>query len=180
MDVLYSKLNSTRQEDFLESLSFSRNAAAGGQTQIHVLEAEVQNNELVYGRFNNVDVRSESRFDELNTQFTQVSFTLDHRFTDRLTGRFYAGRATSDYTNPVQTTVTLDRQNTQGFSWDFRGNRNTPVINYGFDVSNPANWFWRDVSVGTAVAALPRSEIRLRPNGVDTVFESLQGDLPMS
>lgn len=177
LDVLYSKLNSTRQEDFLESLSFSRNAAAGGQTQIHVLDAEVQNNMLVYGVFNNVDIRSESRFDVLKTQFTQVSFTLDHQFTDRLRGRFYAGRATSDYVNPIQTTVTLDRQNTQGFSWDFRNNPNTPVINYGFDVTNPANWFWRDVGLGTAVAALPRSEIRLRPNGVDTVFESLQGDL---
>jgi iron complex outermembrane receptor protein len=33
-DVLYSDLNSSRQENFLESLSFSRNAAAGGKTQI--------------------------------------------------------------------------------------------------------------------------------------------------
>ena len=177
LDVLYSKLKSTRQEDFLESLSFSRNAAAGGQTQIHVLDAVVDNNMLVYGRFNNVDVRSESRFDELNTQFTQVSFTLDHQFTDRLSGKFYAGRATSDYTNPVQTTVTLDRQNVQGYSFDFRGNPETPVIDYGFDVANPANWAWRDISLGSSVAALPRSEIRLRPNGVDTVFETLQGDL---
>ncbi|RZJ27458.1 MAG: TonB-dependent receptor, partial [Brevundimonas sp.] len=34
LDVLYSSLNATRQEDFLEALSFSRNAAAGGQTQV--------------------------------------------------------------------------------------------------------------------------------------------------
>ena len=172
LDILYSKLDATRQEDFLEALSFSRNAAAGGQTQVHVVDAEVENNMLVYGVFNNVDVRSESRFDELSTEFNQVSFTIDHDFSDRFRGRFYAGRAESNFANPIQTTVTLDRSNIQGYSWDFRGNPNTPVISYGFDVSNPANWEWRPT--GTAV---PRSEIRIRPNGVDTVFESIQYDI---
>ena len=177
LDVLYSKLNSTRQEDFLESLSFSRNAAAGGQTQIGVVDAVVDNNMLVYGVFNNVDVRSESRFDELTTKFTQVSLTGEHQFTDRLRGSFFAGQATSNFNNPVQTTVTLDRQNVQGYSFDFRGNPNTPVINYGFNVADPTAWAWRDATLGTGLAVLPRSEIRLRPNGVDTKFTGLQGDL---
>jgi len=177
LDILYSKLDSTRQEDFLESLSFSRNAAAGGQTQIAVRDAAVENNALVYGVFDNVDVRSEQRYDELTTAFTQVNFTAEHDFSDTLRGKFYIGRAQSEFSNPIQTTVTLDRQNVQGYSFDFRNNPNTPVINYGFDVANPANWQWRDVSLGTALAALPRSEIRLRPNGVDTTFESISGDL---
>jgi iron complex outermembrane receptor protein len=177
LDILYSKLDATRQEDFLEALSFSRNAAAGGQTQIGVRAAEVQNNALVYGVFDNVDIRSEQRYDELSTEFTQVNFTIDRRFTDTLRGKFYIGRAESDFVNPIQTTVTLDRQNTQGYSFDFRNNPNTPVIDYGFDVANPANWSWRDVSLGTTLASLPRSEIRLRPNGVNTVFEAVSGDL---
>ena len=172
LDVLYSKLDATRQEDFLEALSFSRNAAAGGQTQIHVLDAEVEDNMLVYGLFDNVDVRSESRFDVLSTEFLQISLTAEHDFSDRLRGRYYFGRAESDFDNPIQTTVTLDRSNTDGYSWDFRGNRNAPVINYGFDVTDPANWEWRP-----STAAVPRSEIRLRPNGVNTVFEAAQGDL---
>ena len=177
LDILYSKLDATRQEDFLESLSFSRNAAAGGQTQIAVRQAAVENNALVYGVFDNVDVRSEQRYDELATEFTQVNFTIDRQFTDTLRGKFYIGRAQSEFSNPVQTTVTLDRQNVQGYSFDFRNNPNTPVINYGFDVANPANWAWRDVSLGTTLAALPRSEIRLRPNGVDTTFEAVSGDV---
>ncbi|MFN3557925.1 MAG: TonB-dependent receptor [Brevundimonas sp.] len=172
LDVLYSSLNATRQEDFLEALSFSRNAAAGGQTQVIVRDAAVENNSLVYGVFDNVDVRSESRYDELSTDFLQISVTGEHDFTDRLHGRFYYGRAESNFENPVQTTVTLDRSNIQGYSWDFRGNPNAPVINYGFDVANPANWEWRP-----STASVPRSEIRIRPNGVDTLFESLQSDL---
>jgi len=171
LDVLYSSLNATRQEDFLEALSFSRNAAAGGQTQVHVRDAAVENGMLVYGVFDNVDVRSESRYDELSTEYLQVSLTAEHDFTDKLHGRFYYGRAESNFENPVQTTVTFDRNNIQGYSWDFRGNLDTPVINYGFDVANPANWEWRP-----STAAVPRSEIRIRPNGVDTLFESAQAD----
>ncbi len=177
VDVLYSKLDATRQEDFLEALSFSRNAAAGGQTQIHVRDAVVENNMLVYGLFDNVDIRSESRFDVLTTEYTQIDFTAEHDFSDRLRGSFYYGNATSNFENPIQTTVTFDRQNTQGYSWDFRGNPDAPLISYGFDVANPANWAWRGANLGTGVAALPRSEIRLRPNGVDTRFTTAQADI---
>ncbi len=171
LDVLYSSLAATRQEDFLESLSFSRNAAAGGQTQVIVREAEVQNGMLVYGVFDNVDVRSESRFDELSTDFLQVSLTAEHDFSDRLRGRFYVGRAESDFDNPIQTTVTLDRRDSDGFSWDFRGNPDAPQITYGFDVTSPAEWSWNAIG-----GPVPRSEIRIRPNGVDTLFESVQAD----
>jgi iron complex outermembrane recepter protein len=172
LDILYSELNATRQEDFLQSMSFSRNAAAGGQTQVIVREAEVQNGMLVYGLFDNVDVRSESRFDDLTTEFLQYSLTAEHDFSDRLRGRAYYGRAESDFDNPFQTTVTLDRRDTDGFSWDFRGNRNAPVIDYGFDVTSAAAWSWSPTG-----SPAPRSEIRIRPQGVDTLFESVQGDL---
>ncbi len=172
VDMLYSRLDATRAEDFLESLSFSRNAAAGGQTQIIVRDAVVENGNLVYGLFDNVDVRSEARYDELTTEFFQYSLTAEHDFSDRLRGRFYYGRAESDFDNAVQTTVTLDRRDTDGFSFDFRGNPNAPVIDYGFDVTSPAAWSWSPTG-----SPVPRSEIRIRPNGVDTVFESAQADV---
>lgn len=175
-DLLYSHLEATRQENFLEALSFSRNAAAGGQTQIHVLDAVVENNTLVYGMFNNVDLRSEQRYDELDTEFVQQTFTVEHDFSDRFSMRGFLGRASSEFNNPVQTTVTLDAQNVQGFGWDYRNNPNTPLITWGLNPGSAAAWQWRDIGLGTTVAALPRSEIRLRPNSVDTLFESAQLD----
>jgi len=172
VDVLYSKLDATRQEDFLQALSFSRNAAAGGQTQVIVRDAAVDNGMLVYGLFDNVDLRSESRFDVLSTEFIQVSFTAEHEFTDRLRGRYYIGRAESSFENPIQTTVTLDANDVDGYGWDFRGNMNSPVITYGVDVASPTAWSWRP-----STASTPRSEIRMRPNGADNVFMSWQGDV---
>ncbi len=177
LDVLYSDLNATRQENFLESLSFSRNAASAGKTQIGVVDAFVDaKGQLARGTFNNVDVRSEQRSDELETKFTQYTLTLEQDLGDDFSFRAFLGRAESDFSNPIQTTVTLDRQNIQGYSWDFTGHNSTPLINYGFDVANPANWGWRDATLGTATAALPRSEIRMRPNGVLTTFDAAQLD----
>jgi iron complex outermembrane receptor protein len=36
--------------------------------------------------------------------------------------RAFLGTSESDFQNPIQTTVTLRRQNTQGYSWDFTEN----------------------------------------------------------
>lgn len=170
-DLLFAELKSTRQEDFLESLSFSRTAAQGGKPQVIIRDLVVgPDGDMVYGVFDNVDVRSESRFDQLETDFTQNTLRVEHDFTDRLKLVAMAGRSESDFNNPLQTTVTLDRLNTQGYSWDFRGNDRLPSINYGFDVTNPANWNW--ITTGQ-----PTSEIRIRPQGATNVFDTIQFDL---
>ena len=71
-DMLYSKFDATRQEDFLETISFSRANTLGGKYETNVREAVVdERGNLVYGVFDNVDVRSESRFDDLSTEFSQ-------------------------------------------------------------------------------------------------------------
>ncbi len=177
LDLLYSKLDATRQENFLEALSFSRNAAAGGQPQIIVRNATVDSTgTLAAGTFDNVDIRSEQRFDELSTTFEQATLSIAHEFSDSFRVKVHAGLATSEFDNPVQTTVTLDRQNSQGFAWDYRGNPNTPLITWGFDPAVATNYAWRDVSLGTTVGVLPRSEIRLRPNTVDTKFDTVSAD----
>ena len=170
-DFLYSNLDATRTENFLESLSFSRTASNGGKPQIDIVSAASANGMLISGVFDDVDIRSEQRYDELETTFTQHTFTIEHDFSDDFSMKAFVGRAVSDFVNPIQTTVTLDRQDTDGFSYDFSGNADTPRINYGFDVTNPANWQWRQT--GTTV---PRSEIRIRPGGVENVFEALQFD----
>ncbi|MDP1736178.1 MAG: TonB-dependent receptor [Caulobacter sp.] len=170
-DVLYSNLEATRTENFLESLSLSRNASAGGKPQIDIVSASEDNGMLIAGVFDDVDVRSEQRYDELETAFTQHTFTIEHDFSDTFSVKLFVGRAVSDFTNPIQTTVTFDRQNTDGYAYDFTNNRSTPLIDYGFDVADPANWSWRQIG-----SSVPRSEIRIRPGGVENIFDSLQLD----
>ena len=172
LDVLYSKLDATRQEDFLQAISFSRTATQGGKGQTSVVNTAYDaSGSLLRGTYNGVDIRSEQRFDELNTTFTQPTLSLEQDFTDtfRMKARF--GRATSKFRNPVQTTTTLDALNVNGYSIDFSGDNRRPAINYPFDVTQVGTLNIvgvPQVATGTqpaSVANTTTSEIRIRPQG---------------
>jgi TonB-dependent receptor len=174
LDLLYSKLKATRQEDFLEAISFSRTAAQGGKPQTSVVDtAYGANGALLYGIYNGVDIRAESRFDELNTTFTQPTLTLEQDIGASLKFSAKVGRAESKFRNPVQTTTTLDALNVNGYGIDFRGSDRTPAITYPFDTSQvTANGLTivgvPVVASGTQPATITNttsSEIRIRPQG---------------
>ena len=171
-DFLYSKLKATRQEDFLEAISFSRNAGQGGKPQTSVVSTGyASNGALLYGIYNGVDIRAESRFDELTTTFTQPTITLEHEISEWLKLNAKVGRADSKFRNPFQTTTTLDALNVNGYGIDFRSSDRLPVITYPFDVTRPGTLTLVGVPVvtsGTQPATIPNttsSEIRIRPQG---------------
>ncbi|MEQ8749515.1 MAG: TonB-dependent receptor, partial [Amphiplicatus sp.] len=160
LDVLYSKFDATRSEQFLEAISFSRNNAAGkSATDIVDLEIDADN-DIVYGVFNDVDVRIENRYDELQTRFFQVGLTGQHEFTDRFRTNFLIGGSESNFDNPVQTTIIADALDVDGYSWDFRENEKTPIIDYNIDVTDPSNFIV--------------NEARDRPNDVLNQFQTAQ------
>ena len=169
LDMMYADLDATRTENFLNGLSFSRTGAAGKPQTVVVESAVDARNNLVFGRFNNVDVRSEARYDELETKFTQFNFYADHKLTDDFTLNFQGGRAKSEFENPIQTTITIDRLNAQNYVYDYRGDNRLPVITNGFDVNDPSQWAFIN---GTS--AVPGSEIRLRPQFADNTIDSGQ------
>ena len=171
LDVLYSDFNASRDENFLEAFSFSRTNAQGGKPQTFIREGEIDaNGTLVYGLFDDADMRSESRHDELETIFYSVALSAEHHLNDQWSIEELFGYSRSDFNNPIQTTVTLDRANTDGYSWDFRDSSRLPAFNYNFDVSNPANWIFGTFPGGS-------SEIRIRPQGVDNTFQVGKIDL---
>jgi TonB-dependent receptor len=158
LDALYSYLAGTRKEAQLQALGLSRGGTGKPQTIIRdgVVDA---NHNLVYAKLDNVDLRTQSAYDELNTEFKQFTLSAEHRFSDRFKVGGLAGYADSTFTQPVSTIITFDRANSQGYSYDFRGDR-LPTILLGFDPTNPANW---SAINGT-------SEVRLRPQFVENQF----------
>jgi TonB-dependent receptor len=184
-DLMYSKLKATRQEDFLEAISFSRSAAQGGKPQTSVVDAAyASNGALQYGVYNGVDIRAESRYDELSTTFTQPTLTLEQNIGDSLKLTVRAGRADSKFRNPVQTTTTLDALNVNGYSIDFRGNDRLPVIKYPFDPTQVGGALTivpvPQVSSGTqptTVTNTTTSEIRIRPQGANNRNDVFHFDL---
>jgi len=188
-DMLYSKLKATRQEDFLEGFSFARTASQGGKTQTSVLSSIYgPNGALLYGLYNGVDIRSESRYDELSTTFTQPTLTWDQRLSDTVKMVAMVGSARSVFDNPIQTTVTLDAPNVNGYSIDFRGNDRLPLITYPSNINNllgivgvPVATSGTQPSLGTNIS---NSEIRLRPQSainqndmgkLDLIWDAAEG-----
>ncbi len=175
LDMLYSKLSATRQEDFLEAISFSRSASQGGKPQTSVVSTAYANNgALLYGTYNGVDIRAESRFDELSTTFTQPTLSLEQEISDSVHLSARIGRAESRFKNPVQTTTTLDALNVNGYTMDFRKSDRLPTISYPFDVTQAGGALTLigipQVASGTqpsSIANTTASEIRIRPQGAN-------------
>jgi TonB-dependent receptor len=185
LDLLYAKLKATRQEDFLEAISFSRSAAQGGKPQTSVVDTAYDaNGALLYGVYNGVDVRAESRFDKLSTEFTQPTLTLEQNIGESMKFTARLGRADSKFRNPVQTTTTLDALNVNGYGIDFRNDSRQPGITYPFDVNQPGGALTLVgvpvVGSGTQPATVPNtttSEIRIRPQGSNNRNDLVHFDL---
>jgi TonB-dependent receptor len=175
-EILYADLKSTRQEDFLQAISFSRNIGQGGKSQTSVLEAEYDaNGGLLYGRYNGVDIRSESRFDELRTKFLQGTLLWEQKLADNLQLAVLGGTSSSRFRNPVQTTTTLDVANVNGYSIDFRGDDRLPDISYPFDVTSNSGAGLGLITSPTG--QITGSEIRIRPQGATNTFDTIRMDL---
>ena len=141
LDGLFSRYEVTRWDNYIDALSFARSASNNGQPMVSVADLQVNSNgSLVYGLFNGVDLRSESLRDTFTTTFGQANLSLSHKFTDKLSIDLMAGYSKSIFDNPERLTVNLDAIDTPGFSIDYRGGGTIPVMKYGIDVSNPANF----------------------------------------
>jgi iron complex outermembrane receptor protein len=164
-DVLYSRFDATRNEQFLENFSFSRGGSAVpqliGKPAMIVTAYEIDaNNNLIFGRFDNNDIYAEHRYDELTTEFRQFTANITHDFTDRFRVDALIGMAESSFSNPVQSTILFTNFDAPGFSYDYRGNSRTPLIEWGFDVNDPTNYLL--------------TETRDRPNYVDNSYNTAQ------
>lgn len=158
LDYLYADHDSTRSESFLEAPVFS---TTGGSAigAVDVTAYQIDGNTLTYGTFNDVDIRSEYRFDQLSATLRQVSLNIDEDLTSRLHLNAYIGHSAALHRNPIQTTLLWDHADTDGYVYDYRQNSNLPLISYGgLAVDNPGVW--------------TLSQIRLRPQSVDNIFDT--------
>jgi len=162
-DMLYAEHNATRTESFLEAPVFSTNGASAINA-VDVLSYAIQGGTLVAGTFNDVDVRSEFRQDQLETIFRQYSLLVEHEFSDDLRLSALVGSSEADHDNPIQTTLLWDRTDVDGYAYDYRADNRLPLITYGgLNVADPAVW--------------TLSQIRLRPQFVNNSFETAYADV---
>lgn len=168
LDGLFSQFEATRDEEFLEVFFRSQEGFVG----VDEFTIDPGSNTVDTGTFTlnpigngTHPVRSEHRFDELNTDFTQLTLAVDHTFSDRLTFHGFAGTSESEHEVPKQTTIFFDALPVvTGYSYDFSQSSNTPVIDFGsLDVTDPTQFAF--------------TEFRDRPQTVDNSYDDLSASL---
>ena len=141
VDAIYSRFDVTRRDNYIAGISFGRSITNNGQPMVSVRDAQFSpNGSLLYGLFDGVDVRSEGLVDHWISDFLQVNTHLRHRFNDKLQIEMLVGKNQSVWWNPKRFQTFMDAIDTPNFSIDFRNGRSTPLIGFGFDVANPANF----------------------------------------
>lgn len=163
LDILYAKDDSTRQEVFTQGI-LNGNSQTGS---MNVLDYEIDNtNTVTYAAFENATVRNENRYDELGTEFLQVSLSAQHQLTDDLKIDAMIGRANSKFDNPIQTTVVMEKTGVD-FSYDYRGGkREAPELLFGDSVFDVNGW--------------TTNSVRLRPLGAENTFDTAAVNLEYS
>ena len=154
IDGLFSRYSEDREERWGEVLFRSN------EKNIDVVDYTIDpNNNLISGTFNNAWVRVEHYLRKQRTKFYQFDGSWDQNITNRLKFTLLGGLSKSDANIPVETTMILDDRTANGYSYDYT-NMNTPVLTFGNDMTNPANF--------------QLAEIRDRPSNVTNTFRTAQ------
>jgi iron complex outermembrane receptor protein len=141
LDGLISRYQQERRDNYILGLSFGRNLSNNGQPMTSIRDIEFDaDGSMTYGLFDGVDVRSEGLVDQFVSTFRQLSLDLNHQVTESFGVHLYAGRSLNRWDGPLRFQTFIDAIDVDNFEVDFRGGRSTPLINFGFDVSNPANF----------------------------------------
>jgi TonB-dependent receptor len=154
LDGLYSRYEQERRDNYILALSFGRNISNLGQPQVSIRDVEFdEDGSLTYGLFDGVDVRSEGLVDRFISTFEQLSLDMNHQVTDNFAVHAYAGRSINTWDGPLRFQTFIDAIDTDNFSVDFRNGGSVPLINFGFDVSNPANFLYAPSPLSTSPEA---------------------------
>lgn len=171
LDGLYADFKATREERYLEANGFSVAGACTAATRpttcgvadTNVLTETITNNVLVKGTFDDVDLRTENRFDKLDTKFRQLTATLDQKLGDKVSLQLLGGHADSVHNNPIQNTVTFDQYNVDGYGYDYT-DRSHPVFNFGTaNLTSSTGWVL--------------SQLRLRAASAKNTYDTAQANL---
>jgi iron complex outermembrane receptor protein len=167
LDLLYSRFEVTRDDGYIETISLARSASNNGQPMMSVRDVELSpQGSLLYGLFDGVDVRSEGLHANFVSTFKQANFNFKRALSRKLTVSGMAGVNKSTYVDKMRMQTFMDAIDTDGFSVDYRDGASTPILKYGFDVSNPANFTYAPgLADGTVLGGF---SLQSKPNGYAT------------
>ena len=133
LDVLFSQAETTRDEAFMQAALNNNGFVAA----TNISNYSIRDAAIVSATLTNATLLSERRHDELAVDFTQTVLSLDHEFTDRFRLSALVGKAESEFDNPVQRYVILQKNG--DFSYDMQG-ADGASFTWGPQASDPNGW----------------------------------------
>ncbi|MEQ9564171.1 MAG: TonB-dependent receptor, partial [Woeseiaceae bacterium] len=133
LNILLSQSDTTRDEAFIQGAL--NNATAVLATDIS--NYQIRDGAIVSADLTNARLLSERRHDELEVDFTQYVLDFEHAFNDAWSISALVGTAESEFDNPVQRYVILQKNG--DFSYDMTG-PDGAVFNFGPQASDPNGW----------------------------------------
>jgi TonB-dependent receptor len=179
IDGVYSQYNQDRLDYALSLASNNRNvngASAAfplfaGRVDSQILDVNVDpNGQVDYMKLNHVDVKHIEEGSHTTTKTYEVSAHWEQQLTDRLSFDVRGGLAGSKFDQPWDVFVSYDAFNKDGYSWDARNDTRRPLINYGYDVTNPANVTFTNAGTGLT------PDIRIVRAAVDNTLRTGAGN----
>jgi iron complex outermembrane recepter protein len=141
LDMLYSRFEVTRRDNYIAAISFARSAANNGQPMTSVRDiAFDENGSLVQGVFDGVDVRSEGLVDHFVSTFKQANLNFRRRLNDSLELSGIVGFNRSIWDGKKRLQTFMDAIDTDGFTIDYSKGGTTPTLGFGIDVNDPASF----------------------------------------
>jgi iron complex outermembrane receptor protein len=181
MDSMFSRYEVERRDNYILGLSLGRNLTNNGQPMVSINEVSFDDDGSVQtATFDGMDVRSEGLVDQFVATFKQANLELVHQFSDSFKIKATAGKSNSIWDGPVRLQTFIDAIDVDNFTLDFRG-RETPLIGFGIDVSNPASFNYAPTPDGnqTVVGGYSFQGKPSRNVTANTLFE-LEGEWQMN
>lgn len=146
LDILYAELNNDKNEHHIATRGAGLSAlggstTAGGQTVGGAVVNELrynENGEAVYTDISNSTLATESRIQQMDTTFSQVSFLTDWQLSESTTTKLLLGHSENAFEIPVS-----DKVFYEGFGRiisDYTHDRFYAEHSYGFDTTAIDNW----------------------------------------
>jgi iron complex outermembrane receptor protein len=133
LDVLVSQADTTRDEAFMQA-ALNNNTFVGAT---NISNYSIRDAAIVSATLTNATLLSERRHDELDVDFDQTVLSFEHSFNDRFRLNALVGSAESEFDNPVQRYVILQKNG--DFSYDMNG-ADGAVFSWGPQASDPNGW----------------------------------------
>ncbi len=142
LDFMRGELNNTLDEHHI-STGGSSSTALGRVEELEYINNN-GDNEVIFGRYSDTTVRTESREDYNESIFTQVTLSADWSVSDDLLISAQIGTSSSEYNQPKVNKANLMRPES-GITTDFTQDRFYGVNTYDFDPTSTDGWLVKDL-----------------------------------